>query len=252
VVVFLHGIGGNRSNWTAQLEHLSPHYCAVAWDARGYGDSDDPPTPLAFSDFADDLARLLDHLRAERAHLVGLSMGGIIAHDFDSRYGHRVASMTLANTTSGLGHYPPERVEALLASRLKPLEAGLTTAQMGEALLAELVGPQTAPEHRAQLFRSLAALRVEPYKQALRAIVTTDFRAHLPTVTVPTLVITSEHDQVVPPAVSRAMADAIPRAELVTIPRAGHLSNIEQAALFNAALTAFLDRHARRASVLAG
>jgi pimeloyl-ACP methyl ester carboxylesterase len=123
---------------------------------------------------------------------------------------------------------------------------------MGEALLAELVGPHTTPAQRERLYRSLAALRVEPYKQALRAIVTTDFRAHLPQIDVPVLVITSSHDQVVPPAVSEALAQAIPGAELVTIPRAGHLSNIEQSDLFNQSVGAFVARHAKRASVLSG
>ncbi|MGH7966696.1 MAG: alpha/beta fold hydrolase, partial [Candidatus Binatia bacterium] len=75
LIVFLHGIGGNRTNWQAQLAHFGVRFCAVAWDARGYGASDDSPQTLQFSDYADDLVRLLDHLKAERAHLVGLSMG---------------------------------------------------------------------------------------------------------------------------------------------------------------------------------
>jgi pimeloyl-ACP methyl ester carboxylesterase len=250
-VVFLHGIGGNRSNWSEQLTYLGGRYCAVAWDARGYGDSDDPPTPLTFADYADDLARLLDHLGAARAHVVGLSMGGIIAHDFHARFRARVATLTLANTTSGLGHLPRQRIDQLMASRLAPLEAGRTTAEMGEALLTELVGPFTTAEQRERLYQSLAALRVEPYKQALRAIVTTDFRAQLAQIAVPTLVIASAHDQVVPPSVSQAMAEAIQGATLVTLPRAGHLSNIEQPDLFNQTVGAFLDQHAGRASALA-
>ena len=85
LLVFLHGIGGNRTNWTAQLEFFGSRFCAVAWDARGYGDSHDSPQTLRFGDYADDLSRLLDHLRAERAHLVGLSMGGMILQDFYDR-----------------------------------------------------------------------------------------------------------------------------------------------------------------------
>jgi pimeloyl-ACP methyl ester carboxylesterase len=251
LVVFLHGIGGNRSNWSDQLAHLSARYCAVAWDARGYGASDDSPTPLVFGDFADDLARLLDHLGAARAHIVGLSMGGIIAQDFDARFGERVATLTLANTTSGLAHLPRERIEHFLTTRLAPLEAGRTTAEMGEALLAELVGPYTTPEQRERLYQSLAALRVEPYKQALRAIMTTDFRPHLPHIAVPTLVVTSAHDQVVPPPVSEMLAEAIPGSTLASIPRAGHLSNIDQPDLFNQIVGGFLDQHAGRATVLA-
>lgn len=250
LVVFMHGIGGNRSNWTDQLAYLAPRYCAVAWDTRGYGDSDDPPPPLAFGDFADDLARLLDHLGAARAHLVGLSMGGMIAQDFYDRFGERVATLTLANTTAGLGTLPAAAIDQFLALRLTPLEAGRSIVEMGEHLLAELTSPYATPAQIDRLHGSLAALRVEPYKQALRAITTTNFTTVLPRVVVPTLVITSADDRVVPPPAARALADAIPAAEFVLIPRAGHLSNIEQPDVFNTVLTAFLDRYAQRASEL--
>src|SRR5260370_26636671 len=82
LVIFMHGIGGNRSNWHDQLPEFGSHFHAVAWDGRGYGASDDYEGPLDFSDFGRDLARLLTHFGAARAHGVGLSMGGVIASDF--------------------------------------------------------------------------------------------------------------------------------------------------------------------------
>ena len=103
LVVFLHGIGGNRTNWYEQLDHFGDRFCAVTWDARGYGASDDPPQTLQFGDYADDLNRLLDHFKAERAHLVGLSMGGMIIQDFYARYPQRVATLSLVDTSSGFG-----------------------------------------------------------------------------------------------------------------------------------------------------
>jgi pimeloyl-ACP methyl ester carboxylesterase len=86
LVALMHGIGGNRSNWHDHLAEFGRYFHAVAWDARGYGDSDDYEGDLDFGDFADDLARLLDHFDASRAHLVGLSMGGVIALDFVGRW----------------------------------------------------------------------------------------------------------------------------------------------------------------------
>ena len=79
LLLMMHGIGGNRTNWRAQLPALSRHFSCVAWDARGYGDSDDYEGPLAFDDFVADVLRVLDHFGADRAHLLGLSMGGRIA-----------------------------------------------------------------------------------------------------------------------------------------------------------------------------
>ena len=87
LLVFLHGIGGQRTNWHAQLQALADRFHVVAWDARGYGASDDYDGPLAFGDFSADLVRVLDHFGAEAAHLVGLSMGGMIAQDFYRRLG---------------------------------------------------------------------------------------------------------------------------------------------------------------------
>ena len=86
LVVFLHGIGGNRRNWRAQLPvFAAAGFRAVAWDARGYGDSDDYDGPLDFYAFRDDLARVLDHFSAETANIVGLSMGGRIAASFHAK-----------------------------------------------------------------------------------------------------------------------------------------------------------------------
>ena len=108
LVVFLHGIGGNRTNWHGQLDRFGDRFCVVSWDARGYGASDDSPQTLTFSDYADDLVCLLDHLQATHAHLVGLSMGGMIIQDFYGRYPGRVATLTLVDTSSGFGSLPEE------------------------------------------------------------------------------------------------------------------------------------------------
>lgn len=250
LVVFLHGIGGNRTNWYGQLEHFSNRFCAVTWDARGYGASNDSPQTLKFSDFADDLLRLLDHCKAERAHLVGLSMGGMIIQDFYGRHAERIATLALVDTSPGFGGVPEAARRDFLARRLDPLEKGLTPVDIAPGVVEVLVAKGASAAIREQLRGSLLALRVEPYKQALHAIVTTDFRPVLPKITVPTLVIVGEEDIVTPPSASEFLVKNIAGASLVKIPGAGHLTNIEKPEAFNAALGPFLDRHAQRASVV--
>ena len=244
-VLFLHGIGGNRGNWTEQVRALSNRYRAVALDARGYGGSEDGGAALAFTDFGDDVIRVLDALGAGRAHLVGLSMGGRIALDVWRRYPDRVATLTLADTSAGSRETAaPERVEAFLAARRKPLLEGKTTADIAFEVAATLAGPNIAPKTWGALVASLSALRPEPYLRTLEAVTRfTDF-APFETIDVPTLVIVGTEDRVAPPPIARAMAAAIPGARLVEIEGAGHISNLEAPAAFTAALSAFLARHA--------
>jgi pimeloyl-ACP methyl ester carboxylesterase len=250
LVVFLHGIGGNRTNWYGQLDHFSDKFCAVTWDARGYGASDDSPQTLKFSDYADDLARLLDHLKVDRAHLVGLSMGGMILQDFYSRYANRVATLALVDTSAGFGAASEEAKRDFLARRLDPLEKGLTPKDIAPGVVEVLASKHASAAVREQLIASLSALRVEPYKQALHAIVITDFRSVLSQIAVPTLVIVGEEDIVTPPAASEYLAKNITGALLVKIPQAGHLTNIEKPAEFNTALQLFLEKHVQRASAV--
>ncbi|MBF6568911.1 MAG: alpha/beta fold hydrolase [Candidatus Binataceae bacterium] len=248
LVVFMHGIGGNRGNWTGQLEHFGRRYCAVAWDARGYGASDDSPATLKFTDYADDLRRLLDHLKAAKAHVVGLSMGGMIAQDFYGRYSDRVATLSLVDTNSGVGMTSDAFKQDFLARRLEPLERGLTPADTAIENAKALVSPHTPDELVAKLRSSLSALRVEPYKQAVRAIMTTNFLKVHPAIKVPTLVIVGADDRLTTPAQADELAKNISGAQKVVIDRAGHLSNLERPDDFNRALEAFLDRHAALAS----
>jgi 3-oxoadipate enol-lactonase len=250
LMVFMHGVGGNRSNWEAQVEHFGRQYCAVAWDARGYGASEDSPQTLKFTDYGDDLVRLLDHLGAAKAHIVGLSMGGMIAQEFYGRYPDRAATLTLVDTNSGIGMLPEQFKHDFLARRLAPLEAGRTPADTAWDNARALCSPRTPDEIVAKLAKSLSALRIEPYKQALRAILTTDSRKVLPRIAVPTLVIVGEDDALTTPAMADELVAAIPGAQKVTIRAAGHLSNIEQPAQFNRALEEFLKRHANLASLV--
>lgn len=238
-LLFLHGIGGNRRNWNAQLAHFSGSYRAAAWDARGYGDS--VGTVESFRQFADDAAAVVAELGGP-AHIVGLSMGGRIALDLVRRHPDAVRSLTLADTSAGsAATAAPEKVAAFLALRLKPLlEEGLTPADIAERIVSEIAGPGIEADAREALLDSHRRLRTEGYVAAMRAVTAfTDFPPFA-SIAVPTLVITGSEDRVAPPSHARAMAEAIPGARFVEIEGAGHISNIEAPDAFNAALGAFL------------
>lgn len=250
VVVFLHGIGGNRTNWTEQLLGVAPYFTCIAWDALGYGDSDDPDRGLEFGHFADELISFLDQLSVERAHLVGLSMGGHIALDVVSRYAKRVGTITLASSSAGLGLLSDEARRKFVATRLEPLQNGKTPAQIADLVADLLIGRLATSEIRERLRLSLAAIRPKPYTDTVRAIVTTDFRPALNSISVPTLIVVGEDDRVLPPVESEFLAARIPASRFFVMKKAGHLCNIEAPDVFNSILLKFLSEHSDCATTL--
>ena len=235
LIVFLHGIGGNRNHWLHQLAFFSRQgYRAAAWDARGYGESDDYEGPLRFGHFGTDLARTLDHLGEERAHLVGLSMGGRIGRNFALRYPERVASLTLANTSPGFDALTPEEVLRFVDERRHRTPEST----------ARLLGSRARAGAHEALLASFHALRNESYLKTLEASVAQDRDAPLEKLAVPTLVITGDEDRVYPLELTQRMARRIPGARLVVLEACGHLSNLEQPERFNQVLLEFLKERA--------
>lgn len=240
LVVLMHGVGGNRGNWRANLPALAADFHVAAWDARGYGDSEDVDGPRRMADFAGDLARLLDHFGAARAHLVGLSMGGRIAAHFHAAWPERVASLALCDTHLGFAHFSDEAREAFIAKRRDPLLAGKTPADIAPGLAHSMMGdPQNAAAREA-LVASMSALRSDSYIRTVVASVEDDAAPLLDDVRVPTLVVAGERDRLTPPALARQIAERIAGARLEIIPGAGHLSNIEAPGAFNDVLLSFL------------
>jgi 3-oxoadipate enol-lactonase len=246
LLLFLHGIGGNRSNWLDQLPAFARHFTAVAWDARGYGDSDDYEGPLAFDDFAHDLRRVVDHFDAARAHLVGLSMGGRISMRFALLYPERVATLTLVDTDRGFSTLSAEKRAEFVASRREPLLAGKEPRDIADRVSRSLMSPSASPEVLARLVASISALHKESYLKSLEATVNQDLVGDLTGLTMPTHFVVGAEDRLTPPHLSEAMHRDLPGSALTVIPGAGHLSNIEKPAEFNAAVLAFLLRHRDR------
>src|SRR5689334_10286931 len=112
LLVFVHGIGGNRHQWRQQLVAFAPEFLACAVDVRGYGDSDAYQGTLRFATLVDDLQRVIDFFGRRPAHLVGHSMGGRIARNFALAYPQRVASLVLANSSPGFDALTAEQAKA--------------------------------------------------------------------------------------------------------------------------------------------
>jgi 3-oxoadipate enol-lactonase len=252
LVLFMHGIGGNRTNWTEQVLALGDRFLAVAWDARGYNGSEDYEGELDFSDFARDILRVLKFYGRDKLHLVGLSMGGRIAQDFNALYPQHVATLTVVASFTGFQRFTEAERDKFLSLRLKPLvEDGKAPRDIAPAVARSLCGPFASEAQYQRLVHSMAALHKDSYVKTIRASTTFDRSAELAGIKAPTLLIFGEQDKLTTAAMGREMHAKIAGSELVIVRKAGHLVNLEQPVAFERALLGFLDRHQGRADAKA-
>lgn len=235
LVLFLHGIRGNKENWQAQLSALAAKgFKAAAWDARGYGDSDDYDGPLNFRDhFVGDVLRVAEHFGAKKFHLVGLSMGGRIARNVAIHHADRLLSLTVVNANPGFNSMSAEAVRRFVTERKTRTPESIR----------RLLGSNPRKGAYEELVASIAKIRDESYRKTLEASVAQDRDAPLESIRVPTLVIGGEEDTVYSPQLARAMAERIAGAELAIMKGTGHLANLEQPEEFNRILLGFLARN---------
>jgi len=234
-VLLLHGLGGSRLSWEPQLSALAAHRRVVAWDQPGYGASAPLDGPMTFTGLADAVARLLDVLEVERAHLVGLSFGGMVAQYAALAHPRRVASLALLSSSPAFG-LDGTTPQAWRAARLAPLDAGRTPADFADEVLRAISGPDITPAALAEQRAAMARISSDGLRAAIDCLVTHDTRADLHRIAAPTLVLVGDHDEETPVAYARALADGIPGARLEVVAGAGHLLNAEAPDAVNALL----------------
>jgi len=245
LVLFLHGVGGNKYNWRREVTRFSPHFRVAAWDMRGYSQSDDYEGPLRFEDLSADILRVLAHLGAPKVHLVGLSMGGRIAFDFLQRHPQRVLSLTVCSASHRASEMSPQRRAAFLASRLSPLrEEGKTPSDIAPEVARSLMGPHAPPQVHDLLVESMRLLGTQAYMKALEAVSTHEGEIELESIRVPTHVVAAAEDRLIPPEVMRPMAQRIPGSVYSEIADCGHLSNLERPEAFERVVLGFLRKQA--------
>lgn len=246
-VVFLHAFPLTRQMWAEDMQALlqERRYRLIALDWRGFGASElpRPPTGPAISPMttlADDVAGLLDVLGLQQATLCGLSMGGYVAFAFARRYPQRLRGLVLADTRPGAD--TPE-ARAARASVAQLAESQGTTA-IADLQLPRLLARSThqhSPAVEAHVRRLIDGATPQGIAAAARGMAAREDASDLlPTLACPTLVIAGEEDALIPPQETREYAARIPGAHLALLPRAGHLSNLEQPHAFIQAVSQFL------------
>ena len=234
-LVLSNSLGSDRSLWDPQIERLARNRRVVRYDTRGHGASDAPPGDYTLERLGRDVLSLIDHLGMTRAHVAGISLGGITALWLGVHAPARVDRLVLANTGARIG------TERSWAERRRLIENG------GMAAIADTTMERwfTAafrrrrPEIVARIRSALLSVPVSGYLGCCAALRDADLRGEAGTVRARTLVVTGTHDPATPPADGLFLANTIAGATLVELD-AAHLSNIECAEAFTGAMLRFL------------
>lgn len=239
-ILFVHGFPMNKAAWEPQVKALSSSFRVISLDLRGHGESEAPLWHYTLEKYADDIHGLLEHLSIDQAVLAGLSMGGYTLFDFHRKYPDRVKGLILADTRAS------SDTKEVKEGRFKMAQ---TAYQKGldpiiKAMVPKLLSPASV-EGRAELVQKVrniitcnkaAGVIVDLIAMAERP----DSVDLLPEISCPTLVLVGEHDSATPPSEVKEIADRIKDARFEIIPRAGHLSNLENPEVFNLAVYQFV------------
>jgi len=236
VVVLCSSLGASLEMWDPQLSALTERFRVVRFDARGHGRSPVPPGPYSLDDLADDVIGLLDRLEVLRAHVVGLSLGGMTAMRVAIRDPARVDRLVLLSTAARLG--PPqtwaERAALVRAEGMAPVAAVVVTRWLTQE------HRNSDPACAARLVAMVEANPVEGYASSCAAVEHMDLRAELPAITAPTLAIAGAEDPVTPPALLEEIVTRIVGSRLAVVERAAHLANLDQPEQVNQLLVTHL------------
>ncbi|MGO9450294.1 MAG: alpha/beta fold hydrolase [Candidatus Binataceae bacterium] len=225
-LLMIMGLGASSAVWDPELvDELAKSFRTITFDNRGTGQTDKPDKPYSIEMFADDAAGVLDGLDIRRAHIFGVSMGGMIAQEFALRHPGRTGSLTLGCTTAGGAHSvppPPESLKVLTAPR-----EGVPPEEVIRRGWPLSFTPQYLAANRASLEARIPRLLAHPtppfaFKRQMEGTYTLKTWDRLPEIKAPTLVITGAEDVLIPAANSKLLAERIPGAKLHLIPNAGH------------------------------
>jgi 3-oxoadipate enol-lactonase len=240
VVMMSHSLGSSSIMWEPQLAALETRYRLLRFDTRGHGQSDAPEGAYTLAQLAGDAVALLDKLGIDRVHFVGLSMGGMIAQHLALSHPERLISLALCDTAAVIpDEAQPVWQERIDATRRHGMAAGVDETMQRWFTGAFLSKSPPAVEKIRTQFLDTPAEGFIGCSEAIRRLNVID---QLPSIRLPVLIIVGEDDPGTPVSAAEQMHARIPSSELVIIPSAAHLSNIEQADAFNRALLSFLDR----------
>ena len=234
-IIFLHGVGSDKSVWRPQLEHFGSSRRALAFDYPGYGESD-LIEGATRDDFAEAILAAMDALDIDSAHVCGLSLGGVIAIAMHASAPERCASLIIADSFA----VHPEGL-AIYDRSIAASHGGMR--QLAEARVGALLA---SDDPRSEVIDTMSRIDPAAYRIGAEAVWLADQSDRAAAIQVPTLLICGELDPVTPPSLSEQLAERISNSRLEVIAGASHLANLDKPAEFNRAIDDFLSEVERQ------
>jgi 3-oxoadipate enol-lactonase len=231
-IVFLHGVGSDKSVWRPQLDHFGEERRAIAFDYPGYGESDPAPEATTRDDYAAAILSAMHSLGVDKAHICGLSLGGVVAIAMAAAEPDACASLVLADS---FAEHPDGQ-----AFYERALSASDNMRVLAESRVDVLLAQPADPQVRREVIETMARIDPAAYRTGAEAVWLARQRERAELIRAPTLVLCGAEDKVTPPALSLALTRLIPGARYEPVEGAGHLSNLERADAFNTLAGAFI------------
>jgi 3-oxoadipate enol-lactonase len=222
--------------WQPQVDFLAQRFRVIRYDSRGHGRSEAPPQTYTLDRLGDDLLAVLDAVGVERAHICGLSLGGMVALWLSAYHPERVERAVSANTGARIG------TESSWNERIAAVRSGGMRA-VRDLVLARFLSERfrsAHPDETQQIAEIVEATPADGYIAACAALRDADLHRALPRVKVPVLIIAGDLDEATPVALARELQGAIAGSGLTVLQGAAHLSNVEQSEVFNDHVLSFI------------
>ena len=236
-VLLIHGLGSSTEDWDPQVAVLQRHYTVITYDVRGHGQTEKPKGPYSVKQFAQDAGHLIEHLKLAPVHVVGLSMGGMIAFQLAVDRPDLLRSLVIVN--SGPAMILRTWKEKLGIAQRKVIVRWMGMRKMGEVLATRLLPKPGFEALRATFVERWARNDPRAYLAALNALVGWSVQDALPRITLPTLVVGADKDYTTV-EFKQAYTALIPTARLAVIDDSYHMMPVERPEAFHAELLPFL------------
>jgi 3-oxoadipate enol-lactonase len=243
-LLLLHGLGSASDDWQLQIPIFAGQFRVVAMDLRGHGHSDKPRGPYSMRDFASDAVVLLDGLAIPRAHVLGLSLGGMVAQQLALDYPHRVSSLILVNTFPRFDPWEPRLLRRIVQRVINFGEGGMEA--VAEAVAASLFPRPTQRPLYEETVKRFARNDRGGYQASVQAILRFNVESRLREVRCPTLIVAGDRDRTVSWRQKVSIARRVAEARLAVIHDSGHASPLDQPAHFNRVVLEFLGKQENR------